>query len=65
MTTKDFYYDLPPELIAQTPLTDRTASRLLVVNKKTGKLAHKHFYDIVDYLNQGDCLVMNLSLIHI
>lgn len=59
MTTKDFYYDLPPELIAQTPLTDRTASRLLVVNKKTGKLAHKHFYDIVDYLNPGDCLVMN------
>ncbi len=59
MTTKDFYYDLPPELIAQTPLTDRTASRLLVVNKKTGKLAHKHFYDIVDYLNSGDCLVMN------
>ena len=59
MTTKDFYYDLPPELIAQTPLTDRTASRLLVVNKKTGKLTHKHFYDIVDYLNPGDCLVMN------
>lgn len=59
MTTKDFYYDLPPELIAQTPLTDRTASRLLVVNKKTGKFAHKHFYDIVDYLNPGDCLVMN------
>ena len=59
MTTKDFYYDLPPELIAQTPLTDRTASRLLVVNKKTGGLTHKHFYDIVDYLNPGDCLVMN------
>ena len=59
MTTKDFYYDLPPELIAQTPLTDRTASRLLVVNKKTGKLAHKHFYDIVHYFNPGDCLVMN------
>lgn len=59
MTTKDFYYDLPPELIAQTPLENRAESRLLVVDKKTGELAHKHFYDIIDYLNPGDCLVMN------
>lgn len=59
MTTKDFYYELPPELIAQTPLSDRSASRLLVMNKNTGALTHRHFYDILDYLNKGDCLVMN------
>lgn len=59
MTTKDFFYDLPPELIAQTPLTDRTASRLMMLNKETGDIEHKHFYDIVDNLNSGDCLVMN------
>jgi len=56
---KDFYYDLPEELIAQTPLKDRTASRLMVLDRKTGELHHKHFYDIIDYLNEGDCLVMN------
>lgn len=59
MTTKDFYYDLPQELIAQTPLTDRTASRLMVVNRQSGEIEHKHFYDIIDRLRAGDCLVMN------
>lgn len=59
MTTKDFYYDLPQELIAQTPLEDRTASRLMVVNRESGEIEHKHFYDIVDRLREGDCLVMN------
>ena len=59
MKTSDFYYDLPQNLIAQTPLEDRTSSKLLKVNKKTGELEHKHFYDVVDYLNEGDCLVLN------
>ena len=59
MDIKDFYYDLPPKLIAQTPLKDRTASRLMVIDRKSGEISHKHFYDIVDYLNPGDCLVMN------
>ena len=59
MTTKDFYYDLPPELIAQTPLTDRSASRLLVLNKESGEISHEHFYDIPAHLKPGDCLVMN------
>lgn len=59
MNTKDFYFDLPKELIAQTPLKERTASRLLALNKKNGEISHKHFYDIIDYLNEGDCLVMN------
>ncbi|MBE6008590.1 MAG: tRNA preQ1(34) S-adenosylmethionine ribosyltransferase-isomerase QueA [Lachnospiraceae bacterium] len=59
MKTSDFYYDLPEELIAQTPLEDRTSSKLMVVDKKTGELEHKHFYDILDYLEEGDCLVLN------
>ena len=59
MDIKDFYYDLPQELIAQTPLKDRTASRLMVLDRKNGTIDHKHFYDIADYLNPGDCLVMN------
>lgn len=59
MDIKDFYYDLPNELIAQTPLKDRAASRLMVLNRETGEILHRHFYDIVDYLNKGDCLVMN------
>ncbi len=59
MDIKDFYYDLPEELIAQTPLNDRTASRLMVLNRKNSTIEHKHFYDILDYLNEGDCLVMN------
>jgi S-adenosylmethionine:tRNA ribosyltransferase-isomerase len=56
---KDFYFDLPPELIAQDPLEDRSSSRLLVLNKETGEVEHKHFRDIVDYLKAGDCLVLN------
>ncbi|MEL7647141.1 MAG: tRNA preQ1(34) S-adenosylmethionine ribosyltransferase-isomerase QueA [Sedimentibacter sp.] len=57
--TSDFYYDLPEELIAQTPIKERDHSRLLVLDKKTGQVEHRHFYDIVDYLNPGDCLVIN------
>jgi S-adenosylmethionine:tRNA ribosyltransferase-isomerase len=56
---KDFYYDLPTELIAQKPLKDRTSSRLMVLDRKNGTITHKHFYNVVDYLNEGDCLVMN------
>ena len=59
--TKDYWYDLPEELIAQTPLQKRDTSRLMVLNRKTGEISHKHFFDIVDYLNPGDCLVMNDS----
>lgn len=59
ITTKDFYYDLPPERIAQTPLADRAASKLLVMNRETGAIAHRHFRDIIEYLRPGDCLVMN------
>ncbi len=61
MKTHDFYYDLPEELIAQTPLERRDASRLMVLDRETGAVSHRHFYDIVDYLNPGDCLVMNDS----
>ena len=61
MKTQDFYYDLPEELIAQTPLQQRDTSRLLALNKVTGELEHRHFYDILDYLQPGDCLVMNNS----
>ena len=61
MKTHDFYYDLPEELIAQTPLERRDGSRLLVLDRQTGEIEHKHFYDIVDYLRPGDCLVMNDS----
>ena len=59
--TRDFWYDLPEELIAQTPLQKRDTSRLLAVDRRTGELAHRHFYDILDYLNPGDTLVMNDS----
>lgn len=59
MDVKDFRYDLPQELIAQDPLEDRSSSRLLVLDKDTGEITHKHFYDIIDYLNEGDCLVLN------
>ena len=58
---KDFYYELPQNLIAQTPLKNRDESRLLVLNKETGEINHKRFYDIIDYLNPGDCLVLNNS----
>lgn len=59
MTKKDFYFDLPEELIAQDPLEDRSSSRLLVLNKNTGEIRHKVFKDIIDYLVPGDCLVIN------
>lgn len=59
MKTADFYFDLPEELIAQDPLEDRSSSRLLVLNKETGKVAHKHFREIKKYLKPGDCLVLN------
>lgn len=61
MKTHDFWYDLPEELIAQTPLERRDGSRLMVLNRETGEVTHRHFYDILDYLNPGDCLVMNDS----
>ena len=59
MKTSDFYYDLPKELIAQDPLEDRSSSRLLVLDRKTGAREHRIFRDIVEYLNPGDCLVIN------
>lgn len=55
----DFYFDLPQELIAQDPLEDRSSSRLLVLNKTTGEISHKYFRDIINFLNPGDCLVLN------
>ena len=59
MKTSDFDYNLPEELIAQTPLEKRDTSKLLVLNKETGEIEHKHFTDIIDYLNKGDVLVLN------
>lgn len=59
MDVKDFYFDLPEELIAQHPAEKRDESRLMVLDKRTGELNHKHFKDIIDYLNPGDCLVLN------
>ena len=59
MRTEDFDYYLPEELIAQTPLKERTSSKLMVLDKKTGEFSHKHFYDLIDYLNKGDVLVFN------
>lgn len=61
MKTSDFYYDLPQELIAQTPLEKRDSSRLLILNRATGELSHHHFYDLPKYLNPGDTLVLNDS----
>ena len=61
MKTSDFYYDLPQELIAQTPLDRRDASRLMVLHKETGAVEHKHFYDLPSLLRPGDCLVLNDS----
>ena len=61
MKTSDFYYELPEELIAQTPLEKRDESRMLVYNRKTGEIQHKHFFDIVDYLSSNDVLVWNRS----
>ncbi|HKM00750.1 MAG TPA: tRNA preQ1(34) S-adenosylmethionine ribosyltransferase-isomerase QueA [Sedimentibacter sp.] len=57
--TSDFAYELPERLIAQTPIMERDHSRLLVLDKATGHISHKHFYDVVEYLNEGDCLVIN------
>lgn len=59
MDVKEFYYELPRELIAQDPLEDRSGSRLLVLNRQTGELEHKHFSEILDYLTPQDCLVIN------
>ena len=59
MNTSDFYFDLPEELIAQVPLEERTASKLMVLDKVTGEIQHKHFYDMITYLNPGDCLVLD------
>ena len=59
MNLHDFYYELPEELIAQDPLSDRSSSRLMVMNRETGELEHKIFRDIVDFLKPGDCLVIN------
>ncbi len=61
MKTSDFWYDLPEELIAQTPLEQRDSSRLLAMDRVSGNISHRHFYDIVEYLRPGDCLVMNDS----
>ena len=61
MKTHDFYFDLPEELIAQTPLQQRDSSRLLVLDKASGQVQHKHFSDILDELREGDCLIMNDS----
>jgi len=59
MRTADFDFDLPEHLIAQTPLTDRTASRLMVLDRAKGTIDHQHFYNLLDHLNPGDCLVLN------
>ncbi len=59
MNKEDFYFDLPEELIAQDPLEDRSSSRLLVLDKETGRVEHHIFRDVIDYLNKGDCLVIN------
>lgn len=61
MKTQDFYYELPEELIAQTPLSERSNSRLMTVDRHTGEIGHCHFYDILDLLHKGDCLVLNDS----
>ena len=61
LLTSDFYYDLPEELIAQHPLEERDTSRLMVIDRESGEIAHKHFYDICDYLREGDTLVINDS----
>jgi len=61
MKTSDFYYELPQELIAQTPLEKRDASRLMCLDKETGAVSHHHFYELPDFLNAGDCLILNNS----
>ena len=59
MKTSDFYFDLPEALIAQDPLLHREKSKLMVLNKESGQVSHQHFHNVVDYLNPGDCLVLN------
>lgn len=59
MNKSDFYYDLPEELIAQHPVEPRDSSRLMTVDRESGEIEHKHFYDIIDELNEGDCLILN------
>ena len=59
MKTSDFNFNLPEELIAQHPLEKRDTSRLMVLDKATGEIEHKHFYDVLNYLNPGDTLVLN------
>lgn len=61
MKTHDFWYELPEELIAQTPLEKRDSSRLMVMDRETGQIQHRHFYDVISYLQPGDCIVMNDS----
>jgi len=61
MRTSDFFYNLPEELIAQTPLEPRDSSRLMVLHRGSNAIEHKHFYDIIDYLDEGDCLIVNDS----
>ena len=61
MKKSDFYFELPEELIAQEPIPERDRSRLLVLGRNTGAIEHRKFYDIIDYLNEGDCLVLNNS----
>lgn len=61
MKTSDFYYDLPEELIAQTPVEPRDSSRLLVLDRETGEMSHEHFYNILEHLREGDCLILNDS----
>ena len=61
MKKSDFYYELPEELIAQTPLQQRDASRLLELDRTTGEITHRHFYDLPDLLEEGDCLILNDS----
>ena len=59
MKKSDFYYDLPEELIAQTPVEPRNASRLMYLNRETGAVEHRHFYNLKEYLRSGDCLILN------
>ena len=61
MKTSDFNYNLPENLIAQTPLKERDHSKLMALNKNSGKIDHKYFYDVLDYINPGDCLILNNS----
>ena len=59
MSVKDYWFDLPQEQIAQDPLEDRSSSRLMVLDKETGEITHRIFKDVIEYLHEGDCLVLN------